>query len=51
MVCKYVWNVPELARSLLRIRQLDEGRQDFFDNPRSLVFVVCKDLCYLSVHI
>ena len=37
-------NEPELARLLLGIRKLDQRGQDFFDDPRALVFVIPEDL-------
>lgn len=37
-------NPPELASFLIRVGKLDQRRENLFDNPRALIFVICKNL-------
>lgn len=37
-------NPPELVSFLVHVRKLDKRRENFFDNPRALILVICKDL-------
>lgn len=36
--------LPELASFLLAIGELDQGRQDLFDDPTPLILVIREDL-------